>query len=344
MENIRAYSVLLSLHEFADKIKYEPTDIIENNDTSEQIRESGFKIYFETDKAYDEVYSALNRTVFLRKLELAAAEKADKQTKKQKKPKKEENAEPAPRENEGDEIAAREHHQTQSMISVNVAKLDKLMDIMGEIVIAEAMVVKNPDLSGLEIPKFRKSAALLRKIVVEMQDMVMSLRLVPVAATFQKMHRIVRDMGKKLNKDVRLCLIGEDTEVDKNIIEHISDPLIHLVRNSIDHGIESEQERINAGKTPYGTITLEARNDGGDVYIIVKDDGSGLNKEKILQKAKQSNLIHKPESELTDKEIYNMILLPGFSTKEKATEYSGRGVGMDVVVQEHNGNRRQRIC
>jgi two-component system chemotaxis sensor kinase CheA len=221
----------------------------------------------------------------------------------------------------------------QSIISVAVAKLDKLMDLAGEMVIAEAMVIQNPDLNGLELGNFQKAARQLHKITSEMQDMVMSIRMVPVATTFHKMHRIVRDMSKKLGKEINLRLIGEETEVDKNIVEHISDPLMHLIRNSIDHGIEPPEDRKINGKLQAGTVTLEARNAGSDVLIIVKDDGKGLNKEKILQRARENDLLHKPENEMSDKEIYNLIFLPGFSTKEDISEFSGRGVGMDVVTK-----------
>lgn len=131
----------------------------------------------------------------------------------------------------------------QSVISVNISKLDRLMDIVGELVIAEAMVTQSPDLAGLQLDNFQKSARHLNKITNELQDVVMSIRMVPLSMTFQKMNRIVRDMGKKLNKTIDLEIIGEETEVDKNIIERISDPLIHLIRNSIDHGIEETSER-----------------------------------------------------------------------------------------------------
>jgi two-component system chemotaxis sensor kinase CheA len=140
-------------------------------------------------------------------------------------------------------------------------------------------------------------------------------------------------MSKNLNKDTELVLIGENTEVDKNIIEHVSDPLMHLVRNAIDHGIETVQERIAIGKEKTGKVTLEAKNSGSDALIMIKDDGRGLNKTKILAKAKENGLLFKPEDEMTDKEIYNLIFLPGFSTKDKVSEYSGRGVGMDVVIK-----------
>lgn len=172
----------------------------------------------------------------------------------------------------------------QSIISVYVTKLDKLMDLVGEMVIAESMVIQNPDIIGLELENFHKSARQLHKITSELQDIVMSIRMVPLGNTFHKLHRIVRDMSKKLDKEVQLELLGEETEVDKNIIVHISDPLMHLVRNAIDHGIESVNERKAAEKSKIGKVVIEAKNVGSDVIITVKDDGKGLNKEQILKK------------------------------------------------------------
>lgn len=207
------------------------------------------------------------------------------------------------------------------------------MDMVGELVISEAMVTQNPDLKGLPLDNFNKAARQLQKITSEFQDIVMSIRMVPLAATFQKMNRIVRDMSKKLSKEVKLEIIGEDTEVDKNIIEHISDPLMHIVRNSIDHGLESPEDRKAKGKSEIGTITLEAKNEGGDVFIIINDDGKGLDREKVLARARENGLINRPESDITDKEVFSYIFLPGFSTKSKVTEFSGRGVGMDIVTK-----------
>ena len=204
-------------------------------------------------------------------------------------------------------------------------------DLVGEMVISEAMVVQNPDLNGLQLDNFHKAARQHHKITSELQDTVMSMRMVPISATFLKMHRMVRDISRKQQKEMRLKIIGEETEVDKNLIEHISDPLMHLVRNAMDHGIESPDERLALGKPKSGTILLEAKNSGSDVLIIVKDDGKGLNKEEILTKAKELNLLYKPEADMTDDEIFNLVLLPGFSTKDDITELSGRGVGMDVV-------------
>lgn len=341
MENIRAYTIVHNLKELSDEIHSIPEDTISDDDCVQTIREHGFIVYVTTDKTYEEMNEFFNQTVFLKGLELIQLDNAeelkqfDKEDSIVLKPSpikipdinKHEEKESGEKESSGSIT------NNQSIISVKVSKLDKLMDLVGEMVIAEAMVTQNPDLKGLHLNNFRKAARQLHKITTELQDMVMAIRMVPLSTTFQKMHRIVRDMSKKLDKHVELELIGEETEVDKNIIEHISDPLMHLVRNSIDHGIEASEDRIAAGKSPKGTITLEARNAGSDVLILVKDDGKGLNKAKILERAAENNLLTKPEQEMTDREIYNLIFVPGFSTKDKVTEFSGRGVGMDVVVK-----------
>jgi len=158
--------------------------------------------------------------------------------------------------------------------------------------------------------------------------------MVPLTNTFQKMNRIVFDVSRKLGKEIEFEMVGETTEVDKNIIEHISDPLMHLVRNSVDHGIEMPAERAAAGKTEKGKVTLSAKTESGKVWIIVQDNGKGLNRQKILEKARKQGLLdwRKADTDYTDKEVYQFITLPGFSTNEQVTEYSGRGVGMDVVV------------
>ena len=205
------------------------------------------------------------------------------------------------------------------------------MNLVGEIVTTEAMVTRNPDLQNLHLENFEKQARLLKKLTDELQDVVMSIRMVPVSSVFHKMQRIVRDMSKKENKPARLVVVGEETEVDKNVLDNLSDPLMHLIRNAMDHGLETGAERRAAGKPEEGTIVLEARNSGGDVIVRVTDDGRGLNRSKIIKKAIEKGLTTKQESEISDKEAYGFILLPGFSTKDQVTEYSGRGVGMDVV-------------
>ncbi len=343
MENIRAYTIVNGLREITSNVSFLPSDIIDNDNTVQIIREKGFVVYVKTDKTYEEIYNYFMQTVFLKDIEMALIEDEEELRRV------EISASDDFRRNslnlDETDIKTQESKQdkskdrvesvavAQSIISVNVSKLDKLMDLMGEMVIAEAMVTQNPELKDLELDNFHKAARQLHKITSELQDMVMSIRMVPLLTTFHKMHRIVRDMSKKLNKEVKLNLIGEETEVDKNIIEHISDPLMHLVRNSVDHGIETAEERRMAGKSEVGIVTLEARNAGSDVLIIVEDNGKGLNKEKILKKARDNGLLTKPENEMTDREIFNLIFLPGFSTQEAVSEFSGRGVGMDVVVK-----------
>lgn len=322
MENIRAYSIINDLSELAYEISHIPDNILENDESVQWIRDKGFEIVLKTEHTYEEINNFFKQTMFLKDLKFEQFQNEEVKTPKQNKsPSKKQIANEVP------------SSSNQSIISVNVDKLDKLMDLVGEMVIAEAMVTQNPEVVNLDLKNFQKSARQLHKITNELQDVVMSIRMVPLSTTFLKMHRIVRDMCKKLDKKVNLDVIGEETEVDKNIIEHISDPLMHLIRNAIDHGIEDDEERVKLGKEITGTVTLEAKNSGSDVLVIIKDDGKGLNKEKILKKAKENSLLQKKETEMTDKEIYNLILLPGFSTKENITEFSGRGVGMDVVAK-----------
>lgn len=224
-----------------------------------------------------------------------------------------------------------------AFINVNVNKMDQLMDLIGELVISESVVLQSSDLKvpGLNLDNFNKAAAQLASISTDLQNVIMSMRMVPLTNTFQKMNRIVFDVSRKLGKDIEFVMVGDTTEVDKNIVEHISDPLMHLVRNAVDHGIESNEERAASGKTEKGKVTLSAKTEAGKVWISVEDNGTGLNREKILAKARKQGILddNKPDAAYTDKEVYQFITLPGFSTNETVTEYSGRGVGMDVVVQ-----------
>lgn len=340
MENIRAYTIIHNLKDIAEEVYYIPADIIDNDNSVEIIRKEGFQIWLKTDRSFEEMHNYFSQTIFLKDLELVELDNNEEFKQFTNKKIVLEDSSPVKilkTDKESEENGLERDTQLvsshQSIISVSVTKLDKLMDLVGELVISEAMVTQNPDLAGLTLDNFQKAARQHRKIINELQDIAMSIRMVPLSTTFRKMNRVVRDMSKKLSKEVRLEIIGEETEVDKNIIEHISDPLMHLIRNSIDHGIESAEERLAKGKPETGTVTLEAKNAGGDVLIIVKDDGKGLNKEKILARARENGLINRPENELTDKEIYSYIFLPGFSTKDKVTEFSGRGVGMDVVTK-----------
>lgn len=221
----------------------------------------------------------------------------------------------------------------QSIISVKLEKLDRLLDLVAEIVISESAVTQSEDLrnSGLELDRFNKSARELRKLTDELQDVVMSIRMVPVGTAFHKMNRVVRDMNNKLKKNVTLKFVGEDTEVDKSIADILNDPLMHIVRNAVDHGIETPEERQKAGKTQPPTVTLSAGYDSGEAVISCTDNGAGMDADKIMAKAKKNGLLTKPENEYTEKEIFEFVIAAGFSTNEQVTEYSGRGVGMDVV-------------
>jgi len=216
-------------------------------------------------------------------------------------------------------------------IRIDTEKLDALLDLVGEMVIAESMVANSPDLRGLQLEKFEKAIHHLNKITRDIQETALAMRMIPLSSTFHKMERLVRDLSNKFNKKIKFEIVGEETEVDKTIIEQISDPLVHIIRNSIDHGLESNEERVKAGKPSAGVIRLEAKHSAGEVWIIIEDDGRGLDREKIIKKAVDNLLIKGDGSELKDEEVWKLIFEPGFSTAEKVSNISGRGVGMDVV-------------
>lgn len=215
-----------------------------------------------------------------------------------------------------------------STIRVGTARLDSLINMVGELVIAQSMVAQDPTVAGAA--DLNRKVTHADKIVRDLQDLGMSLRMVPLQATFQKMARLVRDLGRKSGKAVQFVSDGEDTEIDRSMVEILSDPLIHMVRNSVDHGIESADDRAKSGKNATGTVTLRAYHAAGKVVIELHDDGRGLNKEKIQAKAIEKGLVPAGR-EMTEGEIFALIFQPGFSTAEKVTDISGRGVGMDVV-------------
>ena len=313
MENLRALIVANNIKSKCRTLSYEPADIETNPDTAKVVVEKGFKIVFTADKT-DEIMDIIRKSPNVKTVT------------KEDPPKKEEKTAAKP--------AAKPSGPPATLISVNLNKLDAMMDLVGEIVITESMVTLNPELKGLKLDNFQKSARQLRKLISELRDDVMSLRMVPISGAFNKMTRIVRDMKVKLNKDADLVFVGEETEVDKSVVDKLNDPLMHMVRNSMDHGIEDDVNvRIAAGKPAKGKITLSAKNTSSEVIITISDDGGGICAEKVLAKAKKNGMLTKPESEYTDKEIFGMIMLPGFSTNEKVTEFSGRGVGMDVVCK-----------
>ena len=216
------------------------------------------------------------------------------------------------------------------IVRVDTLKLDGLIDLVGELVIAQSMVVQNPDLKNITSEHLSRSLGQLRGITSDLQRTAMSLRMVPIRNTFQKMARLVRDLATQQGKEIHLVLDGEDTELDRNIVEELSDPLIHMIRNSADHGIEATDRRIADGKPRAGTITLRAFHQGGFIVIQIQDDGKGLVPDRILAKAVERGLV-KPDNSLDEQEIFELIFAPGFSTAEQITDVSGRGVGMDVV-------------
>ena len=370
--NVHAYKAVYALKEIAEDMIYSPEDIISDESSVDEIFENGFNILLQTQSSEEDIRNVVKagydiqavdvescsaeeyRRGFdeeaplvidlessVEEIEAKAAERTQETIMAEAKTK-----ELAP----GDfVIQSKEPGKAKKLakdkpkkvekttyINVDVAKMDQLMDLIGELVISESVVLQNPDLKvpGLNLDNFNKAAQQMSKISTDLQNVIMSMRMVPLTNTFQKMNRIVFDVSRKLGKDIEFEMIGDTTEVDKNIVEHISDPLMHLVRNAVDHGIETNEEKKAAGKTERGKVTLTAKTESGKVWITVEDNGKGLDRAKIMNKARNQGLLDysKPESAYTDKEVFQFITLPGFSTNEKVTEYSGRGVGMDVVV------------
>ncbi|MCE9543626.1 MAG: chemotaxis protein CheA [Verrucomicrobia bacterium] len=215
-------------------------------------------------------------------------------------------------------------------VKLETWKLDALVDLVGELVIAQSMVVQDPDVQNLVSRTLERSLRQLSRTTSELQRNAMSLRMVPIRGAFQKMTRLVRDISAQQNKQVQLVMEGEETELDRNIVEKLGDPLVHMIRNSVDHGIESPDQRTACGKPSLGSIRLTASHQRGGIVIRIQDDGKGLNAQRILAKGIERGLVA-PNAELTESEIFNLIFMPGFSTAEAVTDLSGRGVGMDVV-------------
>ena len=356
MESLRAIMLLKNIAEVCiDDIATIPASIEATTEITQILIEQGLTITFGCDEDFINGLEIIKQDIYVDNYELlvtgsgtaessvpAEAIKAEVTEEKAPSTDKPDNSDsakkPAPAAAEKDTKKEEKHdlakHNKTNLINVNLSKLDSLMALVGELVITQSMVTSSSDLKDLKLDNFTKSARQLRKLTTELQDIVMSVRMVPVAGVFQKMNRIVRDMGQKLGKDVQLVTIGNDTEIDKTIVDSIQDPLMHIVRNSMDHGIEPDvNDRIALDKPAQGTITLKAEHTGSEVIITISDDGRGMDPDKILASAKEKGLLIKPENEYTKKEILQLTLLPGFSTKEQVTEFSGRGVGMDVVTK-----------
>jgi two-component system chemotaxis sensor kinase CheA len=222
------------------------------------------------------------------------------------------------------------HQATETTVRVGTNRLDNLINMVGELVIIQSMVAQNDWITGQKDRILSNNVSQMSKITRDLQDLSMSLRMVPLKGTFQKMARLVRDLAKKSGKTVNFTTEGEDTEIDRNMVESLNDPLVHMIRNAVDHGIESSEERIAAGKSSTGTITLRAYHSAGNVVIELHDDGKGLNREKIIDKAIQNGSIQSSK-DLSESDIFKLIFQAGLSTAEQVTDISGRGVGMDVV-------------
>ncbi len=370
--NVHAYKAIYALKEIAEDVIYSPEDIISNENSVDEIMENGFNILLQTQAKLADIQGVIKEGYDVKKVDIIECSAAEykqgfgdeeepitidlESSVEEIEAKAERSQEQIMAESKSKALApgdfviqSKEPGKAKKLakdkpkkadkatyINVDVAKMDQLMDLIGELVISQSVVLQNPDLKvpGLNLDNFNKSAAQMVKISTDLQNVIMSMRMVPLTNTFQKMNRIVFDVSRKLGKDIDFVMVGETTEVDKNIVEHISDPLMHLVRNSVDHGIEMPEDRLAAGKTEKAKVTLSAKTESGKVWITVEDNGKGLDRQQIMNKARNQGLLDysKPESAYTDKEVFQFITLPGFSTKEKVTEYSGRGVGMDVVL------------
>lgn len=377
MANVHAYKTVYALKEIAEDLLYSPEDLISDTESAETILHEGFRLLLQAQNTEEEVRSIIGVGYDIKQVDIyeckaeeflqgfdfgdpgqamqidlessvedIEARKQDSENAAGVEEKKPEKPKMAPgdfviksKEPGKPKKLAKDRNKTEkaAFINVSVSKMDELMDLIGELVISESVVLQSPDLKvpGLNLDNFNKAAGQLAKISTDLQNIIMSMRMVPLTNLFQKMNRIVFDVSRKLGKDIEFEMIGETTEVDKNIIEHISDPLMHMVRNAVDHGIETNEERAESGKAEKGKVTLSAKTEAGKVWISVEDNGRGLDRNKIIAKARKQGLLDdgRPDADYKDKEVYQFITLPGFSTNEQVTEYSGRGVGMDVVVQ-----------
>ncbi|HEM7410097.1 TPA: chemotaxis protein CheA [Clostridioides difficile] len=356
MENVRAFMLVFELRDYCEFIDFYPKEVETNAESTEYIKSYGFYIQFvaKEDKAI--VYKTIEDNLYVKEyiniskkeIEMKSTSNNDAVENKLKDNNKvskgyqnnytedelQEDVLNEKTDMEKDSLSGENEHlpiSKQSIMSVNLEKLDLLQNIVGEIVIMESMVVNSVNSTGVDIDNFNKATRQLHKLTDELQDIVMSMRMIQIAGVFQKMHRIVRDMNKKLDKNVELITIGAETEVDKSVIDNLAEPFMHLIRNAMDHAIEPIEERIAKGKEEVGKIVLSAENLGGEAVISISDDGRGIMRDKILAKAKEQGLLKHQINEYTDDEVNSLIMTPGFSTKESITEFSGRGVGMDIV-------------
>lgn len=327
MENIRAFSLVHSINEFCSELHYWPSKLIEDSSTCKIIQKSGFSMYFKSGEAYEDIYNQFEQAMLIKNFQLNVVEDFEALVK---------NISAEKTTHKSSSVFSPKDVSKpfrQNMISVNISKVDKLFDLVNEIAITQDVIANHQNIKDLEQDSVYQSVKQLKQLTDELQDVIISIRVMPMAVIFHKVKRIVRDMGKKLDKQVELTIEGEDTEIDKNIIDKLTDPIIHIIRNAMDHGIEGAKERISKHKPENGKICVSVKNIERTIVVTVSDDGAGVNEERILEKAREKGLIDKSQHEVTDEEIYSLLMLPGLTTTENVTEYSGRGVGMDVVKQ-----------
>lgn len=316
MENVRAYMLVMQIKNLCQVLTYYPKELENNPEAAEYIKENGFYITFKATDS-QKVLETLYRSLFLKKCEIIDKDEYFIKTQPQIKT--------MPQKETLENISL----EPSSLIPVHVSKLDALQNLIGELIIAESNILtrmeqlNQKELMELFDRHFHKS-------LLDIEEIVMSSRLVPIAQIVPKLHRVVRDISRKENKDIHFVVKGEEIEIDKEIVDSLFDPLMHLLRNAVDHGIESQAERQSLHKPETGEIVFNIENKNSEIVIHISDDGRGLNLDKIKEKAASKGLIKK-DHQYTDEEIYAFIMLPGFSTNQKANEFSGRGVGMDVV-------------
>lgn len=306
MENMRAYMTVRQIAEECSEIQTYPEHVETEPKTSEYIRENGFFIRFQSEDP-DRVFEKLRQSLFVESVGTAGELPHQKNEKEQ---------QPA--------------QAGSDFIYVKVERLDELQNLTGELMIAAQAAAAH---NGGKSVKDENTGRQLERLLKDLEELVISIRMVPFSGVVPQINRIVRDMSRKEGKEISFSVTGQEVEVDKKIADNILEPLLHLIRNAIDHGIETPSEREAAGKNRTGRICLNFENTGGEIQISVEDDGCGIDTDKVLQKARDKRLFTGNEDEYTETELLELCLLPGFSTRESANEYSGRGVGLDVVRQ-----------
>ena len=314
MENIRAFMIVRQIGNLCSSVESYPQDLEKSQQGAEYINKNGVFIRFESDKK-EEVLEAVKRGLFVKDYEVLRDEVKKPEPKVIKKSPK------------ADSLAETKEVE---FLNVRTDRLDRLQNLSGELLIL--MLTLDEELKSHGMDDVREGTAYqVNRLIEEMERTVMEMRMVPVSKVIPKLKRILRDICRDQGKEAELIVNCGDIEADKSVVDYVSESLLHIIRNAVDHGLEHPKERTAAGKNPKGSITFNAENTIGELMISVADDGRGIDLEKILEKAREKHLITKPEEEYDPQEILELILTPGFTTNEEVTEYSGRGVGLDVV-------------